>query len=139
MKDTNKTMDNLLDTCKLFAAAILVAVLLLAFAGCEKGRVNDAPAQTIPTTQQTTQPETTQAPTIKETTPAVETVPTAETTASTKEAWKIEFEKSLLENYGVTPEYYEDLGGGVYQVYVKIDGKVVPYVAVDSATGDYHG
>lgn len=139
MKDTNKTMDNLLDTCKLFAAAILVAVLLLAFAGCGKGRVNDAPTQTIPTTQQTTPPETTQAPTIKETTPAVETVPTAETTASTKEAWKIEFEKSLLENYGVTPEYYEDLGNGIYQVYVKIDGKVVPYVAVDSTTGDYHG
>lgn len=139
MKDTNKTMDNLLDTCKLFAANILVAVLLLTFAGCEKGRVNDALTQTIPTTQQTTQPETTQAPTIKETTPAVETVPTAETTASTEEAWKIEFEKSLLENYGVTPEYYEDLGNGIYQVYVNIDGKVVPYVVVDSATGDYHG
>lgn len=139
MKDTNKTMDNLLDTCKLFAATILVAVLLLTFAGREKGRVNDAPTQTIPTTQQTTQPETTQAPTIKETTPAVETVPTAETTASTEEAWKIEFEKSLLENYGVTPEYYEDLGNGIYQVYVNIDGKVVPYVVVDSATGDYHG
>lgn len=139
MKDTNKTMDNLLDTCKLFAAAVLVAVLLLALAGCGKGRANDAPTQTIPTTQQTTPPETNQAPTIKETTPAVETVPAAETTASTKEAWKIEFEKSLLENYGVTPEYYEDLGDGVYQVYVKIDGKVVPYVAVDSATGDYHG
>lgn len=134
MKDTNKTMDNLLDACKLFAVAILVAVPLLAFAGCEKGRVNDAPTQTIPTTQQTTQ-----APTIKETTPAVETVPTAETTASTEEAWKIEFEKSLLENYGVTPEYYEDLGNGIYQVYVNIDGKVVPYVVVDSATGDYHG
>lgn len=139
MKDTNKTMDNLLDTCKLFAATILVAVLLLTFAGCEKGRANDAPTQTIPTTQQTTQPETTQAPTIKETTPAVETAPAVETTASTEEAWKIEFEKSLLENYGVTPEYYEDLGGGVYQVYVKIDGKIAPYVAVDSATGDYHG
>ena len=139
MKDTNKTMDNLLDTCKLFAATILVAVLLLTFAGCKKGRVNDAPTQTILTTQQTTQPETTQAPTIKETTPAVETVPTAETTASTEEAWKIEFEKSLLENYGVTPEYYEDLGNGIYQVYVNIDGKVVPYVVVDSATGDYHG
>lgn len=134
MKDTNKTMDNLLDACELFAVAILVAVPLLAFAGCEKGRVNDAPTQTIPTTQQTTQ-----APTIKETTPAVETVPTAETTASTEEAWKIEFEKSLLENYGVTPEYYEDLGNGIYQVYVNIDGKVVPYVVVDSATGDYHG
>ena len=133
MKDTNKTMDNLLDTCKLFAAAILVVVLLLAFAGCEKGRADNTP------TQQTTQPETTQAPTIKETTPAVETAPAAETTASTEEAWKIEFEKSLLENYGVTPEYYEDLGDGVYQVYVKIDGKIVPYVAVDSATGDYHG
>ena len=139
MKDTNKTMDNLLDTCKLFVATILVAVLLLTFAGCEKGRANDAPTQTIPTTQQTTQPETTQAPTIKETTPAVETVPTAETTASTEEAWKIEFEKSLLENYGVTPEYYEDLGNGIYQVYVNIDGKVVPYVVVDSATSDYHG
>ena len=139
MKDTNKIMDNLLDTCKLFAATILVAVLLLTFAGFEKGRANDAPTQTIPTTQQTTQPETTQAPTIKETTPAVETVPTAETTASTEEAWKIEFEKSLLENYGVTPEYYEDLGNGIYQVYVNIDGKVVPYVVVDSATGDYHG
>ena len=139
MKDTNKTMDNLLDTCKLFAATILVAVLLLTFAGCVKGLVIYAPTQTIPTTHQTTQPETTQAPTIKETTPAVETVPTAETTASTEEAWKIEFEKSLLENYGVTPEYYEDLGNGIYQVYVNIDGKVVPYVVEDYATGDYHG
>lgn len=34
---------------------------------------------------------------------------------------------------------HEDLGDGVYQVYVEIDGKLVPYVAVDSATGDYHG
>ena len=55
------------------------------------------------------------------------------------DAWKDGFEKSLLENYGVTPDHYENLGNGVYQVYVEIDGKVVPYVAVDSATGDYHG
>ena len=55
------------------------------------------------------------------------------------DAWKAAFEKSLLENYGVKPDHYEDLGNGVYQVYVEIDGKVVPYVAVDSATGDYHG
>ena len=137
MKDKNKTMDNLLDTCKLFAAAILVAVLLLAFTGCGKGRDNNVP--TVPSAQQTTPPETTQVPTMEETTPAVETVPTIVTTASTEEAWKIEFEKSLLENYGVTPEYYEDLGAEVYQVYVKIDGDIVPYVAVDSATGDYHG
>ena len=55
-------------------------------------------------------------------------------------AWDVAgFEKSLLENYGVTPHHYEDLGDGVYQVYVEIDGKIVPYVAVDSTTGDYHG
>lgn len=52
---------------------------------------------------------------------------------------KTGLKKSLLENYGVTPDHYENLGNGVYQVYVEIDGKVVPYVAVDSATGDYHG
>ena len=62
-----------------------------------------------------------------------------ESAAPSDESWKADFEKSLWENYNVTPEYYEDLGGGVYQVYVKIDGKTVPYVAVDSATGDYHG
>ena len=55
------------------------------------------------------------------------------------EAWTQAFEESLWENYGVVPDHYEDLGDGVYQVYVEIDGKVVPYVAVDSATGDYHG
>ena len=55
------------------------------------------------------------------------------------DSWKAEFEKSLLENYGVKPDHYEELENGVYQVYVEIDGKIVPYVAVDSATGDYHG
>ena len=55
------------------------------------------------------------------------------------DGWKAEFERSLLEDYGVTPDHYEDLGNGIYQVYVKLDGKVVPYVTVDSATGDYHG
>ena len=63
----------------------------------------------------------------------------AESSAPSDESWKADFEKSLWENYNVTPEYYEDLGDGVYQVYVKMDGKTVPYVCVDSATGDYHG
>ena len=63
----------------------------------------------------------------------------AESADSSDESWKADFEKSLWENYNVTPEYYEDLGDGVYQVYVKIEGRAVPYVAVDSATGDYHG
>ena len=75
---------------------------------------------------------------------AKSTAAQASTQASTGKSagsgdWKTEFEKSLWENYQVTPDRYEDLGNGVYQVYVKIDGKVVPYVAVDSATGDYHG
>ena len=72
-------------------------------------------------------------------TPANESATKDADTSANDEAWKKEFEKSLLENYGVTPDHYEDLGDGVYQVYVEIDGKVVPYVAVDSATGDYHG
>ena len=59
--------------------------------------------------------------------------------AAEPEAWKITFEKSLFENYGAKPHHYEDLGDGVYQVYVEIDGKIVPYVAVDSKTGNYHG
>ena len=59
--------------------------------------------------------------------------------ADADDAWKAAFEKSLLDNYGVKPDHYEELENGVYQVYVEIDGKIVPYVAVDSATGDYHG
>lgn len=67
--------------------------------------------------------------------------PQSEPTAavSTADSWKTEFEKSLFENYNVTPVKYEDLGNGIYQVYVEKDGKVIPFVTVDSATGDYHG
>ena len=64
---------------------------------------------------------------------------TANEDGAADDAWKAAFEKSLLENYGVKPDHYGELENGVYQVYVEIDGKVVPYVAVDSATGDYHG
>ena len=53
--------------------------------------------------------------------------------------WKAEFEKSLWENYGVRPTRYEDLGDGIYQVYVQKDSREIPFVAVDSATGEYHG
>lgn len=58
---------------------------------------------------------------------------------SADDSWKVDFEKSLLDNYGVKPDHYEELENGVYQVYVEIDGKIVPYVVVDSTTGDYHG
>ena len=76
---------------------------------------------------------------VQEQAPSAESEDLAESAAPSDESWKTDFEKSLWENYNVTPEYYEDLGDGVYQVYVKIDGKTVPYVCVDSATGDYHG
>ena len=56
---------------------------------------------------------------------------------SEDEAWKEDLEKSLFDNYGVIPKYYEDLGDGIYQVYVEVGGEVVPLVTVDSETGDY--
>ena len=74
---------------------------------------------------------------VQEQAPSAESEDLAESAASSDESWKTDFEKSLWENYNVTPEYYEDLGDGIYQVYVKIDGKTVPYVCVDSHPGDY--
>lgn len=56
-----------------------------------------------------------------------------------EEPWKTALADDLFEKYGVIPESYEDLGDGIYQVYVEVGGEVVPFVTVDSATGDYHG
>ena len=121
------------------AAALLSAAMLFALAACGK-QTGDAPTPLPSPTQQATPPVAqTQTPPVVTEAPAVESAAPVEAPASDVEPWKVEFEKSLLENYGVTPEYYEDLGDGIYQVYVNIDGKLVPYVAVDSATGDYHG
>ena len=47
--------------------------------------------------------------------------------------------KTLYEEYGVVPDHYEYIGNDVYQVYVKIDDKIVPYVVVNWKTGDFHG
>ena len=47
--------------------------------------------------------------------------------------------EDLFSKYGVLPECYEDLGDGIYQVYVEVGGEIVPFVTVNSATGDYHG
>ena len=60
-------------------------------------------------------------------------------TIDVKKDWKAAFEAILMKERGVKPDHYEELGSGIYQVYVEKDGKVVPYVVVDSATGDYHG
>lgn len=102
--------------CK-HAAALLTAVLLLALTAC--GRQTAAasdPAQTPA------------APVVE--TPVIAAPAATPTPAAGKDAgsdgWKAKFERSLLEDYGVTPDHYVDLGNGIYQVYVKIDGKVVP-------------
>ncbi len=112
------------------AAALLTAVFLLALTAC--GR------QTAAASDPAQAPAAPAVETPAIAAPAATPMPAAGKDAGS-DGWKAEFERSLLEDYGVTPDHYEDLGNGIYQVYVKIDGKVVPYVTVDSATGDYHG
>ena len=78
------------------------------------------------------------AQTVPETTGG-ETIPANWEKPSPDLAWQETLAESLFNQYGVLPEYYEDLGDGIYQVYVEVGGEIVPFVAVNSATGDYHG
>ena len=110
----------------------LTAVMVLSLTACGKLPAPDKNEPSVSTGTQVESSDEAEAPSNEDT-------PADADTSANDEAWKTEFEKSLLENYGVTPDHYEDLGDGVYQVYVEIDGKVTPYVTVDSATGDYHG
>lgn len=111
---------------------MLTAVMVLSLAACGKTPAPNKSELSVSTDTQVEPSNEVDAPTDES--------PTADAdTSANDEAWKTEFEKSLLENYGVAPDHYEDLGDGIYQVYVKIDGKVIPCVTVDSATGDYHG
>lgn len=86
-----------------------------------------APTEPAPTEPAPTEP----APTEPSTEPTAPAGPPAN--------WKASFEQSLLANYGVTPAYYEDLGNYIYQVYIYIDGNLVPFVILNAMTGDYHG
>ena len=127
---------------KLFTLFLFAAALLLALAGCGKTQIPAASGESEPVTQQTEQSSDTTAP-------ATENLP-ADTEESTvevpqedetpeEEPWKTALAEELFEKYGVRPEYYEDLGDGIYQVYVEVGGEIVPFVTVDSATGEYHG
>lgn len=125
-------------------AAVLAAAMLTTLAACGKTET-PKPTETPlpPPAVQTAAPEAvkpstepTPAPSAKPETPV--STPSS-TPAAAKDSWKAEFEKSLYDNYGKTPVKYEDLGNGIYQVYVELDGNVIPFVTVDSATGDYHG
>ena len=111
---------------------VLTAVMVLSLSACGKLPTPDKNESSV---SAGTQVE----PSNEGNTPANESSTEDADTFANDEAWKKEFEKSLLENYGVTPDHYEDLGDGIYQVYVEIDGKVSPYVTVDSATGDSRG
>ena len=98
---------------------VLTAVMVISLAACGKTPAHNKSELSVSTDTQVESSNEVDAPTDES--------PVADADNSVNdEAWKTEFEKSLLENYDVTPD-------------VEIDDKVVPYVAVDSATGDYHG
>ena len=116
---------------KAFVAAMLAATLLLALSACGKTQSPAASDNLDPPTQQTEQQNDAK--------PSADEDPSTHgDEASQDEAWKEELAETLFENYGVLPEYYEDLGDGIYQVYVEVGGEVVPFGTVDSATGEYH-
>ena len=105
--------------CKAFAAAMLAAALLFTLTACGKTQSPAASDKTDSAAQQTEQKN--------------------DVESSEEEPWKAALAEDLFEKYGVLPEYYEDLGDGIYQVYVEVGGEIVPFVTVNSATGDYHG
>ena len=143
---------------KSITAAMLAAILLLSLTACGDAQPPAASDKSDTAAQQTEQQDSAQpsaneassapkdeipgdeaAVTSGEVAPEGETVPASGEEASGDEAWKEALEEDLFETYGVIPEYYEDLGDGIYQVYVEVGGEVVPFVTVDSATGEYHG
>ncbi|MBL4938047.1 Ig-like domain-containing protein [Clostridium sp. YIM B02515] len=59
--------------------------------------------------------------------------------ASIPNNWKEIFEKDLYNTYGKKVTRLEFLGGDMYQAYIDYNGSEVPYVAVSSRTGYFHG
>ena len=126
--------------CKFYAAAALAAALLLTLTACGKPQSPATSGNLDTATQQTEQRQDVETSASEEpATHGEEPTETEAAPADGEEAWKEGFEESLFNNFGVIPEYYEDLGDGIYQVYVEVGGEVIPFVTVDSATGDYHG
>lgn len=97
------------------------------------------PATSVPATQPVSAkatPQMTTNPVGPSFTPKPTDTPTP---TPTGDAWKAEFEADLKERYGVKVDHYEFIGGTSYQAYVRINDEIVPYVCIDSATGNYHG
>lgn len=123
-------------------ALALVIILIAAFSVTACGGYDSSvsiPATSVPATQPVSAkatPQMTMDPVGPSFTPKPTDTPTP---TPTGDAWKAEFEADLKEKYGVEVDHYEFIGGTSYQAYVKINGQIVPYVCVDSATGNYHG
>ena len=130
---------------KPFVAAMLAATLLFPLAACGKTQPPAASDETDSAALQTEQRNDVE--TSANDDPSTcgneisgdESVPTDVEEAPEEEPWQTALAEDLFQKYGVLPEYYEDLGDGIYQVYVEVGGEIVPFVTVDSATGDYHG
>lgn len=126
-------------------AAMLVAALLFALTACGKTQSPAASDKTDSAAQQTEQKNDGETSASEEPSTSGDAVseeeaaPAGAERAVEEEPWKAALAEELFEKYGVLPEYYEDLGDGIYQVYVEVGGEVRPFVTVNSATGDYHG
>ena len=123
-------------------ALALVIILIAAFSVTACGGYDSSvsiPAASVPATQPVSAksgPQMTTDPVDPSFTPKPTEAPTP---TPTGDAWKAEFEADLRKNYGVEVDHYEFIGGTSYQAYVRINGEIVPYVCIDSATGNYHG
>lgn len=123
-------------------ALALVIILIAAFSVTACGGYDSSvsiPATSVPETQPVSAkatPQMTMDPVGPSFTPKPTDTPTP---TPTGDAWKAEFEADLKEKYGVEVDHYEFIGGTSYQVYVRINDEIVPYVCIDSATGNYHG
>lgn len=123
-------------------ALALVIILTAAFSvtACDGYDSSvSTPAASVPATQPVSAKATPQM-TTDPVGPSFTPKPTeAPTPTPTGDAWKAEFEADLRKNYGVEVDHYEFIGGTSYQAYVRINDEIVPYVCIDSATGNYHG
>ena len=123
-------------------ALALVIILIAAFSVTACGGYDSSvsiPATSVPATQPVSAKATPQM-TMDPVGPSFTPTPTeAPTPTPTDDAWKAEFEADLRTNYGVEVDHYEFIGGTSYQAYVRINDEIVPYVCIDSATGNYHG
>ena len=128
-------------------ALALVIILIAAFSVTACGGYESTvsiPAASVPATQPVSAkpgPQMTMDPVGPSFTPKPTEAPKsteAPKPTPTGDACKAEFEADLKERYGVEVDHYEFIGGTSYQAYVRINDEIVPYVCVDSATGNGH-